>query len=220
MIGRLAGTLIEKHDDGTAIVDCGGVGYLCHCPLSTLAALNPGEPATLTILTLVREDAIQLVGFATPLERDVFLLLTGVDKVGPKVALAILSVLTVGELAKAVLRNDKAAFTKVSGVGDKLAARILVELSDRIAKRPDLMREAQLAETGRASHPGVTVAPPKPKQRHAELVELLTTAGYRPSDINRVLDSIDEVGLADAPLNQQFREVAKLLTRGKLIKEG
>jgi holliday junction DNA helicase RuvA len=109
-----------------------GVGYLVHCSARTLQALPPaGEAATLSIETWVREDQIRLYGFASELEREWFKLLTAVQGVGARVALAVLSTLKTTELANAIALGDKAAVARTPGVGTKLAQRIVTELKDK-----------------------------------------------------------------------------------------
>ncbi len=131
MIGKLRGAVDSQGADHV-ILDVGGVGYLVFCSPRTLRALPPaGEVATLAIETQMREDLIRLYGFATDAERDWFRLLQGVQGVGSKVALAILGVLAVGELALAVSRADRTAVARAPGVGPKLAARIVAELKDK-----------------------------------------------------------------------------------------
>src|SRR6187431_3835409 len=117
MIGKLKG-LIDSYGEDFVILDVGGVGYQVHCSARTLQALpSPGEPATLSIETHVREDQIRLFGFASDLEREWFRLLQTVQGVGAKVALAILSTLRPSELASAIALRDKAAITRTPGVG-------------------------------------------------------------------------------------------------------
>lgn len=131
MIGKLKGT-IDSYGEDTVILDVHGVGYLVHCSSRTLQALpQPGEAATLFIETIVREDMIRLFGFASQGEQQWFNILLGVQGVGQKVALAILSTLKPGELANAIAMKDKAAIARSSGVGPKLAERICVELKDK-----------------------------------------------------------------------------------------
>ncbi|PPD13926.1 MAG: Holliday junction branch migration protein RuvA [Methylobacterium sp.] len=131
MIGKLRG-VIDSYGDEHVILDVQGVGYLVHCSSRTLQALpQAGEAATLFIETIVREDMIRLFGFASALEKDWFNILLGVQGVGQKVALAILSTLKPGELANAIAMKDKAAIARTSGVGPKLAERICVELKDK-----------------------------------------------------------------------------------------
>jgi Holliday junction DNA helicase RuvA len=131
MIGKLRG-VIDAYGQDNVVLDVHGVGYLVHCSARTLQALPPaGEATTLAIETWVREDQIRLFGFATDLEREWFRLLTGVQGVGAKVALAVLSTLRTAEIANAIVLGDKAAVTRTPGVGAKLAQRIVTELKDK-----------------------------------------------------------------------------------------
>ena len=131
MIGKLKG-VIDSYGDDFVIVDVGGVGYVVHCSSRTLQNLpSTGEAASLAIETHVREDMIRLFGFRSDAEREWFRLLQGVQGVGAKVALAILSVLDPGALAGAVATGDKASVARAPGVGPKLAARIVAELKDK-----------------------------------------------------------------------------------------
>ena len=132
MIARLSGILAEISAD-TAIVDVGGVGYLIHASARTLDVLGPigGEILILTELQ-VREDAWTLFGFGSQIERDSFRALTSVQGVGGRLALAILSVLSPDELARAVSQGDKAMIGRANGVGPKLAARIANELQGKL----------------------------------------------------------------------------------------
>lgn len=132
MIARLKGIIDEIGADWL-VVDVSGVGYLVHCPARTVSALpGRGEPTQLHIETHVREDHISLYGFADKRERECFRLLTTVQGVGSKVALAILSTLSPDQLVEAILAQDKAQLTRADGVGPRLAARLLSELKDRI----------------------------------------------------------------------------------------
>lgn len=131
MIAKLKGILDSIGEDW-AIVDVGGVGYHVTCSARTLAALPaPGEPATLLTETLVSENAIRLVGFASPHERDWFRLLDQVQGVGTRVAMGVLSTLTPAELASAIAMQDKATVARAPGVGPKMAQRIVSELRDK-----------------------------------------------------------------------------------------
>ncbi|MCR4378915.1 MAG: Holliday junction branch migration protein RuvA [Rhodospirillales bacterium] len=132
MIALLKGR-IEEIGDGWAVVDVGGVGYLIFCSARTLGRLGQGEAATVYVETHVREDHIHLYGFLEPSEREWFKLLTTVQGVGAKVALAILSVLSGDEITHAVASGDKAQVARANGVGPKLAARIVSELKDKVA---------------------------------------------------------------------------------------
>jgi len=132
MIAYLKGILAEK-DISCVVVECGGVGYEVSIPLSTFDRL-PAEGGEVKLFTHheVREDAQLLFGFATRPERDMFDLVTTVSGVGPKLALAVLSGLTVGDLQLAVSQGDAKRLARVKGIGKKTAERIVVELRDRI----------------------------------------------------------------------------------------
>lgn len=131
MIGRLKGIVDELGDD-FAVIDVNGVGYHVSCSAKTLSGLPaPGEPASLFTEMLVSENAIRLIGFASRPERDWFRLLDNVQGVGAKVALAILSALSASELSTAVAMGDKAMVGRATGVGPKLAQRIVTELRDK-----------------------------------------------------------------------------------------
>ena len=154
MIGKLKG-IIDSYDEDMVILDVQGVGYLVHCSGRTLTALPPvGEAASLMIETHVREDMIRLFGFRSAAERDWFRLLQSVQGVGSKVALAILSVLDLGELASAIGTLDKAMIARAPGVGPKLAARIVEELKDKAPAfggvDPLISRLAGAVEGGKA----------------------------------------------------------------------
>ena len=166
MIAKLRGVL-DSLGDGWAVVDVGGVGYLTYCCAGTLAALPPrGQPVSLTIETVVREDHIHLYGFASEQEREWFRLLQTVQSVGARLALAILGALPAPELGACIATQDKAGLTRAPGVGPKLAARILSELRD---KAPAM--------------PGGALAPtPVGGAADADAVAALVNLGYRPAE--------------------------------------
>lgn len=130
MIGRLTGR-VGLGDGEALIVDVAGVGYLVQASSRTAGRLENGREATLLVETRVREDSIALYGFADAAERDWFRHLTGVQGVGGRVALALLSALTPDELATALLAEDRKALTRAEGVGPRLAARIVNELKGK-----------------------------------------------------------------------------------------
>jgi Holliday junction DNA helicase RuvA len=131
MIAKLTG-LLDSTGVDHAIIDVGGVGYLVGASTRTLSALGrPGDAVTVHTEMLVAEDFIRLVGFASMEERDWFRLLTGVQGVGARVALAILSVLDSAELHRSIATGDKAMVARANGVGPKLAQRIVMELKDK-----------------------------------------------------------------------------------------
>lgn len=130
MIGKLTG-LVDTVEEDRCLLDVGGVGYLVFASAATLGRLQAGQTAALLIETHVREDHIHLFGFADRGEREWFRLLSTVQGVGARVALAILSVLAPDQLATAVAAQDKAAVARANGVGPKLAGRIVTELKDK-----------------------------------------------------------------------------------------
>ena len=131
MIGKLKG-VIDSYGEDFIVLDVQGVGYLVHCSARTLQALPaPGEAATLSIETHVREDQIRLFGFLSDVEREWFRLLQTVQGVGAKVALSVLSTFKPGDLASAIAIGDKAAIKRAPGVGPKVAERIVIELKDK-----------------------------------------------------------------------------------------
>lgn len=132
MIAKLSG-IVDSTGSDWVVVDVGGVGYLAFCSGRTLAALPAaGSPVSLLVETHVREDHIHLYGFLDAADRDWFRLLTTVQGVGARVALAVQSVLSATDLMQAVLIQDKAPLTRANGVGPKLAGRIVAELKDKV----------------------------------------------------------------------------------------
>ncbi|MFT8778079.1 MAG: Holliday junction branch migration protein RuvA [Gluconacetobacter liquefaciens] len=136
MIAQLTG-LVGQIEADRCVIDVHGVGYLVHASTRTLSALpTPPEVSRVLVETVVREDAFLLYGFADAAERDWFRLLTTVQGVGAKLALAILSALSPADVAATIAAADKAGLTRVSGVGARLAERILSELRDKAGKLP------------------------------------------------------------------------------------
>jgi Holliday junction DNA helicase RuvA len=137
MIGRLAGTLLEKNPP-QVLVDAGGVGYEIDVPMSTFCNLPAlGERVTLLTHMAVREDAQQLFGFLTAAERQAFRELIRISGVGSRIALAVLSGMSVGELAQAVALQESARLTRIPGIGKKTAERLLLELKGRLGAALD-----------------------------------------------------------------------------------
>ena len=152
MIAKLRG-VIDTIGEDYCIIDVNGVGYLVFASSKTLGKLVKGKPYCLLIETVVREDSISLFGFYDAWEKEWFLTLTKVQGVGAKVCLSILSALSPAQLAQAVAAQDKNSFTRASGVGPKLAARLVTELKDKIVTVPwevtsngDLSQEGDMDE--------------------------------------------------------------------------
>ncbi|KQR75825.1 ATP-dependent DNA helicase RuvA [Rhizobium sp. Leaf384] len=170
MIGKLKGTIDEIADDHV-VIDVHGVGYVAYCSARTLGKLgSAGEAAVLFIETYVREDQLRLFGFLSALEREWFRLLQSVQGVGAKVALAVLSVLTPGELANAIALQDKTSISRAPGVGPKVAVRIVTELKN---KAPAFAGEAA-AGIGFKQELGEGAVPAPV----ADAVSALTNLGY------------------------------------------
>jgi holliday junction DNA helicase RuvA len=196
MIARLSGILVEASAD-SSIIDVGGVGYLIHASARTLDALGPigGEVVILTELQ-VREDAWTLFGFGSALERDSFRALTSVQGVGGRLALAILSVLSPDELARAVSQGDKAMIGRANGVGPKLAARIANELQ------------------GKLGVVGLTGAAPVPRGgAAADALSALANLGFKPAEasaaVNAAQDELGPEANLDALVRLALRRAAK-----------
>jgi len=195
VIARLSGTVAEKGAD-FAVVDVGGVGYLVHLSAVSLAALPPqGEAATLRTFTNVRQDAIDLFGFATEEEEAVFRALIDVKGVGPRAAQNILSGIQARDLAQAIAQGDVARLTKVPGVGKKTAERLVVELKEKLAL---LARAAGPAKAA----PGAGAL----EQLRTALVNL----GYKQPQADSAVDALRE-GAEGRKLDELVRDALKLL---------
>ncbi len=131
MIASLHGTVVDKSLD-SVVIECAGVGYLVYCTPQTLAGLVRDEETRLTTHLVVREDAMILYGFTDSVQRDLFLLLQTVSKVGPKAALSFLSSMPTAELVQAISTGDTQRLTTVQGVGKQTANRVIVDLKDKI----------------------------------------------------------------------------------------
>jgi Holliday junction DNA helicase RuvA len=191
MIARLSGILTETSGD-SAVIDVAGVGYLVHLSGKTLSAIGPigGEVVILTELQ-VREDAWTLFGFGSPAERDAFCALTSVQGVGGRLALAILSVLSPDELARAVSQGDKAMIGRANGVGPKLAARITNELQGKLGA----------ALGGGAPVPRAGAA--------ADALSALANLGFKPAEASAAVNAAqDDLG-PDAGLDALVRLALK-----------
>jgi holliday junction DNA helicase RuvA len=195
MIAKLSGR-VDQSGDGETIIDVGGIGYLVFCSSRTLSQLpSIGEAVTLVIETHVREDHIHLYGFVSEIERDWFKLLQIVQGVGARMALGVLSILTPDELVVAIGAQDKAAVQRVSGVGAKLATRIVTELKD---KAPSL-GGGQVIEGAFGGADGAV----------SDAVSALVNLGYRPAEASSAVSAAARDLGADG-------EVGDLIRRGLL----
>jgi Holliday junction DNA helicase RuvA len=200
MIAQLTGR-VEALSDGTCVIDVAGVGYLVQASSRTLAAL-PQAPAQAKLLieTHVREDAILLYGFADAAERDWFRLLTTVQGVGGRVALAILSALSPRDLVGAIAAGDRASLTRAAGVGPRLAIRLLTELRDKAGAMP--------------APAGVSYAPQiAPQSQAGDALSALVNLGYRRPEaqqtVARVAERLGENATLDALIRDSLKELAQ-----------
>ncbi len=198
MIARLTGTLVDKQVQ-RIVIDVSGVGYEVQVPLSTFyAAGDIGARVALRIHTHVREDALQLFGFATPLEQELFERLITVSGIGPKLALAVLSGIESGDLVKAIRAGDVARLTRTPGVGRKTAERLIVELKDRMPKDDG---------AGGAAEP--TSAPASVRD---DVLSALLNLGYQRQHVEKAVDRVlerDDSGDFETVLRQILRELAR-----------
>ena len=197
MIAALHGTVLEKSAD-EAIVEVAGVGYRVAFSVLTLARLPPaGEPVRVRVRTVVREDALELYGFLTPVEETMFTLLTSVSHVGPRLAMTVLSGLEVDELVVALERGEVARLTRIHGVGKKTAERLVLELKDKVKVLP---RAPSAPATG-----------PRAAGARADLVSALANLGYRPAQAEAAAEAaLDKLGAAE--LEALLREALRALS--------
>lgn len=176
MIEHLRGTLITK-EPGHVVVECGGVGYGLEVPHSTFQALPAeGTEARLFVHLQMRESEIALFGFATVQERRLFRIALGVPSIGPKLALVLLSTLTIAELIRAVREGDMALLTSVPGIGKRTAERLIVELREPLARiAGGLVSELPLAEAEGEPVPGLT------REMRDQAVQSLIALGTKPA---------------------------------------
>ena len=192
--------VVAEMEANLAVIDCGGVGYACATTNYTLSQLKKGERAKLYTYMNVREDAVELFGFATQSELHSFKLLLGVSGVGPKAALSILSANTPANLAMAVVMGDEKALTAAPGIGKKIAQRIILELKDKLAKE----QPSFSGDTGAI----LPVAVPDDKVREAGAA--LAVLGYSDSEVAAALKGIDMDAL---PLEEIIRQALKRMVK-------
>ena len=184
-----------------AVIDCGGGGHACRTTSYTLSALHIGAPAQLYTHLNVREDAMELYGFATQEELNLFQQLISVSGVGPKAALSILSASTPANLALSIITGDEKALTCAQGIGKKIAQRVILELKDKLAK-------GQIAPGGESyGGTGVTVIA---ENKSSEAAAALAVLGYSQSEIAAALKGIDVDGLAlEEIIKQALKRMVK-----------
>ena len=197
--GKLA-VLERDQDRGVAVIDTNGVGYKLTISGTTYDRMPPhlsvSEPPIVKLYTYmaVREDGVELFGFSSTEELAAFKLLISVSGVGPKVALSVLSLLTPEKFAMAVCSDDKKTISKASGVGAKTAARIVLELKDKLMKAS--FASDDIITGGGGATLNTENAQPTARKKIAEATDALTVLGYHRAQINTVLASIDTNSLS------------------------
>lgn len=201
MFYYLEGTVAELLPN-LAVIDCGGVGYGCKTTNNTLAGLKKGQKGKLYTFLHVAEGIFDLYGFASQRELNSFKMLIGVSGVGPKAALAILSVGTPETLAMAVVTGDEKALTAAPGIGKKIAQRVILELKDKMAKET----AAGLDFSGGKG----AVAIPAFSNKATEAAQALAVLGYSTQEVNVALKGLDMESL---PLEEIIRQALKRMVK-------
>ena len=195
MIYSVRGKLIHT-ENSAAVVECGGVGYLCQTTMNTLKTLKLNSEVTLYTYLNVREDAVDLFGFATQNELATFNTLISVSGVGPKAGLSVLSELTAEQVAMAIATDDIKTITRAQGIGKKIAQRIILELKDKLAK-------SEQTQSGNVQMPQTAGG------NVAKAIEALGVLGYTPADVSPVLANFD----AGLPVEQLIAMTLKQMGR-------
>lgn len=195
MIYSVRGKLIHT-ENSAAVVECGGVGYLCQTTMNTLKTLKLNSEVTLYTYLNVREDAVDLFGFATQNELATFKTLISVSGVGPKAGLSVLSELTAEQVAMAIATDDIKTITRAQGIGKKIAQRIILELKDKLAK-------SEQTESGNVQMPQAAGG------NVPKTIEALGVLGYTPADVSPVLAQFD----AGLPVEQLIAMTLKQMGR-------
>jgi Holliday junction DNA helicase RuvA len=208
MIAHLSGTLLSKQAT-SVIVDVGGVGYEVAIPLSTFYDLGEiGEPVQLRVYTHVREDALQLYGFKTARERELFLQLISVNGVGPGLAIKLLSGMNAEEMIASIRTNNLVRLVAIPGVGRKTAERLVVDLRDKIAALSSPALEEEFAAKA-----AVDGAPTTTEAMRNDAMSALANLGYQKAAVEKaVKNAIDEGGelSVEVILRRSLRSLAKV----------
>jgi Holliday junction DNA helicase RuvA len=206
MIAHLSGTLLAKHAT-SVIIDVGGVGYEVTIPVTTFYDLGePNTPVRLRIYTHVREEALQLFGFRTERERELFTLLISVSGIGPKSAVAMLSGMSADEIVTAIRTNNYARLTSIPGVGRKTAERLVIELRDKMVSLSSPALEQEIAAGG------ATVAQSEDALREDTLAALLQLGFPKPAADKAINGAMQEGG--DLSVETLLRRSLRQLSKG------
>jgi Holliday junction DNA helicase RuvA len=208
MIAHLSGTLLSKQAT-SVILDVGGVGYEITIPVSTFYELeDPGAIVQLRIYTYVREDALQLYGFKTARERELFMRLISVSGIGPKLGITLLSGMSADEMIASIRTNNLARLTLIPGVGRKTAERLVMELRDKVAALSSAELEEEL---GARSAEGTSL--PTEDSMRSDVLSALLNLGYQRSSAEKaVTGAMDEGGdvSVESILRRSLRKLAKV----------
>lgn len=197
MIAAVNGKLLKKSPE-TAIVSTAGIGVMVHIPLSTFYALpEAGDDVFLHTHLIVREDSMRLFGFLTESELEMFKVLIDVNRIGPKLALSILSGISAGDLQKAVIHQDHRVLVSIPGIGKKSAERILFEIRDKLEQ---LGRVDAVAGTRSYGHAG------------SEVVGVLVNLGYRQKDAERAVETVVNQDNDKRSVDDMIRAALKVLS--------
>lgn len=205
MIAHLSGTLLSKQAT-SVIVDVGGVGYEVTIPLSTFYDLEDmGSTVQLRIYTHVREDTLQLFGFKTARERELFLKIISVTGIGPKLGITLLSGMTADEMIASIRTNNLARLTLVPGIGRKTAERLIMELREKVAELSSTQLEEELGAKPEASEPTEDTV-------RADALSALLNLGYQRTSAEKAIDAgLGEGG--DITVESILRRALKKLAR-------
>jgi len=208
MIAHLSGTLLSKQAT-SVILDVNGVGYEITIPVSTFYDLEePGSNVQLRIYTHVREDALQLYGFKTARERELFLRLISVSGIGPKLGITLLSGMSADEMIASIRTNNLARLILIPGVGRKTAERLVVELRDKVASLSSPELEEELGATTPTGAPVITE-----DSMRADVLSALLNLGYQRSSAEKAVNSAADEGgdiSVELILRRSLRKLAKV----------
>jgi len=205
MIAHLSGTLLSKQAT-SVIVDVGGVGYEVSIPLSTFYDLeDPGSAVQLRIYTHVREDVIQLYGFKTARERELFLKVISVTGIGPKLGITLLSGMSADEMIASIRTNNLARLTLIPGVGRKTAERLIMELREKVAELSSAQLEEELGAKSEADAPTEDTV-------RADALSALLNLGYQRSAAEKAVDAAVGEG-GDVTVESILRRTLRKLAR-------
>jgi holliday junction DNA helicase RuvA len=207
MIAHLSGTLLSKQPN-SVILDVGGVGYEVNIPVSTFYDLEePGSSVQLRIYTHVREDTLQLFGFKTARERELFLRVISVSGIGPQLGIKLLSGMSADEMIASIRTNNLAKLTLIPGIGRKTAERLVMELRDRVASLSSPELEEELGAKTAAGAPVITE-----DSMRADVLSALLNLGYQRNAAEKAVSSATDEGgdiSVEVILRRSLRKLAK-----------